>query len=174
MFLIHESFASGKTIVWYLKAFPDAAHASDKDTRCSVTGFIIYFCGAPISWRSRIQRSVTLSSAESECIAIGDVVKEIMYARNILRSVGIQIGLPVVVNVDNMGAIYIANNTGSSIRTKHIDINWHYIKEHAKNGVVLIRFIGTDDQDGDIMTKNVTAPIYNRHSAKLLGKPTSS
>ena len=108
-----------------MSAFPDAAFAPDKDTRHSVTGFVVYFCGAPVSWRSRIQRSVTTSSTKSEYIAIADIIKEVMYLQNILCTLGIFVGLPVVLHVDNMGTIYLAKNTGSSVCTKHIDISYH-------------------------------------------------
>ena len=53
---------ANKTIILYLKAYSDASYASDKDNRLSVTGFIVYFMGAPISWRSRLQRQISLSS----------------------------------------------------------------------------------------------------------------
>ena len=162
-----------KMIHWYLVAFPDASFASDKDNRHSITGFVIYFCGAPISWKSKIQRSVTTSSTESEYIAIADVVKEIMYIRNLLRSIGIQVGLPVVVNVDNLGAMYISKNAGSAVRTKHIDINYHYVKEYCEKGICYVRFVNTKLQDGDIMTKNVSSPVYQLHAPKLIGKPNS-
>ena len=95
-----------------------------------------------------------------------------MYIPNILRSIGIHVGLPVVVNVDNLGAIYISKNTSSIISTKHIDIIYHYVKEYCKNGQELVRFVNTTLQDGDLMTKNVTPPVYEKHAPKLIGKPS--
>ena len=96
-----------------------------------------------------------------------------MYIRNILRSIGIHVGLPVVVNVDNLGAIYISKNTGSSIRTKHIYISYHYVKEYCENGQVIVQFVNTTLQDGDLMTKNVSSQVYEKHAPKLIGKPSS-
>lgn len=167
------TFSGQKLIIWHMSAFPDAAFAPDKDTHHSIIGFIIYLCSAPISWRSRIQRSVTTLSTKSKYIAVADVVKEIMYLRNILCMLGISVGLPVVINVDNLGAIYIAKNNGSCVRTKHIDINYHYVKEYVEDGTCLVRFVNTLMQDGDIMTKIFLSPIYSKYAPKLIGSPSS-
>ena len=115
-FLLNDPLLSQpKVISWYLRAFCDASYASDPDRRLSVTGFLIYFCGALISWKSKLQKSPTISSTECEYVAISDVVREIMYIRNILKSLGINVGLPVIVEVNNLGAIYLANNANSSV-----------------------------------------------------------
>ena len=159
-------------IVWYLKAFTDASYASDKDKRLSVTGFLIYFLGAPISWRSRLQRFVTLSITEAECVAVADVVRELMYICNILRSLGISVGLPITVYVDNLGAIFLAKNASSCVRTKHVDISYHFVREYQEDGTIMVTFVNTLNQEGDLMTKNTNSPLYVRHSTKLLGTPT--
>ena len=143
MTITDPQYTTPKQIIWFMHAFPDAAFAPDKDTRHSVSGFVIYLCGAPIHWRSRIQRSMKTLSTESEYITIADVVKEIMYIQNILRTLGISVGLPVIVYVDNLGAIYISKNTGSSTHTKHIDINYHYVKEFVDSGFCLACFVNT-------------------------------
>ena len=158
---------ANKTIVWYLKAYSDASYASDKDNRLSVTGFIVYFMGAPISWRSRLQRQISLSSTESEYYAISDVVRELMYIRNILRSLGIEVGLPIQVYVDNLGAIFMAKNAASSVRTKHVDTHFHFIRDYYENGTLLVTFCNTVNMDADILTKNVASPIYDKHTPKL-------
>ena len=125
---INPSSQESKTIPWYLRACCDTVFASDPDKRLSVTGFLVYFCGALMSWKSKLQRSPTLSSTESEYIVMSDVVREIMYARNILYSLGITVGLPIVVKVDNLGAIYVANNAGISVRIKNVDIHCHFVR----------------------------------------------
>ena len=69
---------------------------------------------------------------------MSDVVREIMCVRNILHSLGITVGLLIVVKVDNLREIYIANNAGSSVRTKHVDIHYHFVREYSEIGVVLV------------------------------------
>ena len=107
-----------------------------------MTDFNINFCGASVSYKPKLQPSTSLSS-EAEYISIADVVKEILYVRNVLWSLDIHSGFPVMVEVDNIGAIYLANNAGSSIRTKHVDIQFHFVREYCENGATLVRFIST-------------------------------
>lgn len=160
-----------KFLVWYLKAYCDASYASDPDRRLSVSGFLVYFCGALVSWKSKLQRSQTLSSTEAEYIAIADVVKEIMYVRNILMSLGITVALPIIVQVDNLGAIYLAKNAGSSVRTKHVDINFHFVREYCKDNVVLVQFVYTHLNPSDVMTKNTSSSTYESHVSSFMGTP---
>jgi hypothetical protein len=84
--------------------------------------YIIYFCGAPIAWKSKSGKSVTLSSTEAEYFALSEVTKEVMFVKQVLESMGIEIKLPILIKVDNVGAIYLSNNFVLSQRTKHIDI----------------------------------------------------
>ena len=94
---------------------------------------------------------------------MSEVVREIMYIRKILHSLGITFGLTIVVKVDNLGAIYISNNAGSSVRTKHFDIHYHFIREYSENGVVLVQFVNSSRNKSDIMTKNTTNATFNTH-----------
>ena len=171
-FLLNDPLLSQpKVISWYLRAFCDASYASDPDRRLSVTGFLIYFCGALISWKSKLQKSPTISSTECEYVAISDVVREIMYIRNILKSLGINVGLPVIVEVDNLGAIYLANNANSSVRTKHVDVHYHFVRDYCERGITLVRFVSGAFQRSDIMTKNTSSTIYEKHTPNFIGKP---
>ena len=169
--LSDPSLTHPKFLIWYMKAYCDASYASDPDKRLSVTGFLIYFCGALVSWKSKLQQSQSLSSTEAEYIAIADVVKEIMYVRNILTSVGITVALPIIVRVDNLGAIYLSKNDASSVRTKHVDINFHFVREYCKDGTVLIQFDGTALHRSYVMTKNTPGSIFESHVSTFMGTP---
>ena len=72
-----------------------------------------------------------------------------------MRSIGIHVELPVVVEVDNLGSIFLASNVGSSLRTKHVDIQFRFVREYYENGVTLVQFISTVQQRSDVITKNV-------------------
>ena len=100
---------------------------------------------------------------------MSDVVREIMYARNILYSLGITVGLPIVVKVDNLGAIYVANNAGISVRTKYVDIRYYFVREYLENGVVLVQFVNSSRNKSDIMTKNTTSSTFNTHVPSFMG-----
>jgi hypothetical protein len=90
---------------FHLSGISDSDYAGDKDTRTSVFGYVIYFCGAPIAWKSIAGKSVTLSSTEAEYFALSEVTKEVMFVKQVLETMGINLVLPILVKVDNVGAI---------------------------------------------------------------------
>ena len=155
---------------WSLKAFCDSDFAGDKNTRLSVTGYGIYLHGCLVSWKSRAMKTHALSSTEAEYIAMSEVVCEILFVRQILEFFGKKVDYPIVVNCDNVGAIFLAHNAKTSNRTKHIDIKTHFIREYVEKGVVKIVFVGSEDNDADIWTKNVTEKLYLKHSTKFMGE----
>ncbi|KAL7577258.1 hypothetical protein ACA910_003579 [Epithemia clementina (nom. ined.)] len=141
--------------IWSLKAYSDSDFASDKDTRISVSGYVIYFLGVPVAWRSRGMRSVVLSTTEAEYISVSEVVKELQFIIQALESMDIRVKLPIVVHVDNVGAIWLANNQTTGDRTKHIDVRAHYVREFLVDGKILIEFVKSTNNDSDIFTKNL-------------------
>ena len=72
--------------IWKLEALSDCDFANDKDTRCSIYGYIIYFCGVPVAWKSKSMKSVVLSTTEAEYVAVSEVVKDIKFVYQMLRS----------------------------------------------------------------------------------------
>ena len=153
---------------FYLEGISDSEYAGDRDTRISVYGYVIYFCGAPIAWKSKSGKSVTLSSTEAEYFAMSEVVKEIIFVKQVIESMGIKLKFPIVVRVDNVGAIYLANNHTTGQRTKHIDIRRHFVREFIVDGVIQIIFIKSEDNDADIFTKNTTEELFNKHTTKMV------
>jgi hypothetical protein len=93
-------------LLWNIVLYSDSDWAGDKDNRRSVSGFIMFLCGVPLVWRSKQQKSVALSSSEAEFVAASEAVKEIIFVLQLLESMSIQVKTPVVVCVDNMGAIF--------------------------------------------------------------------
>ena len=76
--------------------------------------------------------------------------------------------LPIIMNVDNTGAIYLANNYSTGPRTRHIDIRTHFVRELIINGILKFVFIKSEDYDADIFTKNMSEDLYIKHSGKLM------
>jgi hypothetical protein len=165
--------ASGD-VKWEMKAFCDSDFAGDKETRISVTGFVIYVMGALILWRSRGQKSVTLLSSEAEYVALSEVCAEIMFIKQVLEFLKVKVELPIVVNVDNVGAIYLASNATTSQRTRHIDVRYHFVRDYVEDGVVQIVFVRSEDNDADMFTKNVSKDVYKRHMEKYMGDQQES
>ena len=115
---------------WALKALSDSDFASDKETRISVFGYIIYFCGIALAWRSKGMKSVVLSTTEAEYMALSEVVKELKFIVQLLQTMNIEVVLPITEHVDNVGAIWLSNNRTTSDRTKHIDRRTSFVKEY--------------------------------------------
>ena len=120
-------------IKWALKVLSDSDFAIAKETRISVFGYIIYFCGIPLAWRSKGMKSIVLSTTEAEYMALSEVVKELKFIVQILQTMNIEVELPITVHVDNVGAIRLSNNRITSDRTKHIDFRTSFVKEYQED-----------------------------------------
>ena len=92
---------------WNIQAFSDSDYAGDKDTRLSVSGFIIYICGNAVAWRSKAQRNVTLSSSEAECVAVSEVCVEVMFIKQVIEFLNVKLELPIKILMDNVGAMFL-------------------------------------------------------------------
>ena len=95
-----------------------------------------------------------LSSSEVEDVALSEAVKEVIFVIQLLRSMKIIVKYPVMVRVDNIGAIFMASNIATTCHTKHVNIRYKYVNEYVKDGVVKIVFVKSADNDSDILTKN--------------------
>ena len=153
-----------------LRGVSDSEFAGDRETRKSVYGYITYYCGAPISWKSKSGNSVTLSSTEAEYYASSETAKELLFIYNLVISMEKDLELPIIMNVDNTGAIYLANNYSTGPRTKHIDIRTHFVRELIIKGILKVEFIKSENNDADIFTKNVGEELFDLHSKKLMDK----
>ena len=116
-----------------------------------------------IAWRSKSQKVVSLSSAEAEFYACAEAVKEVPFIVQILKFIGIQVETPVEVRVDNVGAIYMSQNQASSTRTRHMDTRWFYVNDLQDDGMIIVKFVRSEDNISDIATKNVTVETMKRH-----------
>ena len=85
---------------WALKTLSDSDFASDENTRISIFGYVIYFCGIPIVWRSKGMKSVVLSTTEAEYMALSEVEKKLKFIVQLLQTINITVELPITVHVD--------------------------------------------------------------------------
>ena len=137
-----------------LEALSDSDFANDKETRIRIYGYIVFFCGVPTVWKSKSMKSVVMSTTEAEYVAVSEVVKEIKFLYQLLRSMEIKLPLPNKIKVDNMEAIWLASNSGVSERTKHVVIRDHFVRSYVMDEVVTIDFVKSAENTSDIMTKN--------------------
>jgi len=153
---------------WTIVVYCDSDFARDKETRVSIAGFIIYLLGVPISWKSKGMRSVTLSSSEAEYVALSEAAKEVKFVYQLLQSMGMKVKTPIIVRVDNLGAIFMAENVAVSQRTKHIDVKYRFVQEFIMDGFLKIIFVRTMDNHADIFTKNVNGDLHDKHCKNMV------
>ena len=153
---------------WALEDLSGSDFASDKETRISIFGYIIYFSGIPIAWRSKGMKSVVLSTTEAEYMALSEVVKELKFIVQLLQTMNVEVELPITVHMDNVGAIWLSNNRTTSDRTKHIDIWTSFVKEYQEDGKIITKFVKSEDTEADIFTKNTTNAIFQNHQKKIV------
>jgi hypothetical protein len=154
---------------WKSKVFSDSDWAGDPETRISVTGFIVYLQNVPICWRSKALRGVTVSSSEAEFVTMSEAVKEIRFVYFILKDIGIEVELPIVVKGDNVGALFMSENSSTGVRSRHVDTRYHFIRENVEDGIVKVEFVNSSENDSNIFTKNVNQEMYGKHAMKFLG-----
>ncbi|GJS36631.1 retrovirus-related pol polyprotein from transposon TNT 1-94 [Tanacetum coccineum] len=145
--------------LWYpkdssiaLTAFADADHAGCQDTRRSTSGSIQLLGDRLVSWSSKRQKSTAISSTEAEYIALSGCCAQVLWMRSQLTDYGFGFN-KIPMYCDNKSAIALCCNSVQHSRSKHIDIRFHFIKEHVENGVIELYFVNTEYQLADIFTK---------------------
>ena len=156
---------------WNHKEAPNNA-----DTARSRSGFIVFFAGAPLFWQSKLQTVISLSTAESELIALSEAsrfVKSMMYLIDELNDQGIEASsLPeVYCNIfeDNAAALEISKVPKVRPRTRHINVLYHHFRAEVQNNRVKIHPIKTDENLADVLTKQQAASLFMRHRKEILG-----
>jgi hypothetical protein len=99
---------------------------------------------------------------------MSESVKEVKFIYYLLRDIGIEVELPIIVKTDNVGAMFMAQNNSSGVRTRHVDTRYHFVREKLYDGIIKIEFIKSVENQSDIFTKNVTLEIYERHVERFL------
>jgi hypothetical protein len=145
--------------IWYPKdsgfeliAFSDADHAGCLDTRKSTSGGLQFLGDKLVSWQSKKQDCTSLSSTESEYVAMSACCAQVIWMRSQLKDYGFLFN-KIPIYCDSNSAIAISCNTVHHCKSKHIDLRYHFIKEHIEKGTVELYFVGTEYQLADLLTK---------------------
>jgi hypothetical protein len=142
--------SSGSTT---LVGYSDADYAGDTTTRRSTSGFVFTLAGAAISWASKRQPTVALSTTEAEFIAATLAITEAMYLRSILIDLGLPMEDPMILYMDNQSAMIITCDQFSQKRIKHIDIKYKFARERVKEGVIIPKYLETKKMVADVLPR---------------------
>ncbi|HEV7736248.1 MAG TPA: reverse transcriptase domain-containing protein, partial [Chlamydiales bacterium] len=143
----------GKENSTNLCGYSDSDWASDPNNRVSITGYVYILNGGAIAWASRKQRTVALSSTEAEYMALTETVKHAKWMLNLANQLGFEVDLPLCLFSDSKGAKDISNNPVFHKRTKHIDIQHHFIRQQVEEGNVSVERVASLENVADVLTK---------------------
>ncbi|PKU86279.1 Retrovirus-related Pol polyprotein from transposon TNT 1-94 [Dendrobium catenatum] len=157
-----------------LRSYADSDWAGDPADRKSTSGYCNFLGSSLISWSVKKQTTVARSSTEAEYRALASAAAEITWIRRLLQELNCPQEDATVLFCDNTSAIALANNPLFHARTKHIEVDCHYIRTCVKDKLIQIQHISTQDQLADLFTKSLPSTRFKSLSTKLMNPPDSS
>jgi hypothetical protein len=149
-----------------LEAFSDADYAGDKETRKSTSGVVCTYAGAAITWQSKKQQCVALSTTEAEYVSAALGAKELIWLKKMFGECKID-DINYVLNVDNTSAMKLIKNPEFHQRSKHIDVKYHFLRDLYNKGEIDVKYVSSDEQLADIFTKALPKPRFEYLRQKL-------
>jgi hypothetical protein len=144
----------------------DSDYAKNETDRRSISGRINTMGGMITNWTSKKQSTVTLSSTEAEYHSLSECAQESMFTQNLIKELtGIE--MTAIIYEDNLGAIYLTKNQQVSVRTKHIDVRHHFLRDLLQEKKLDVRFQRSEDNSADIFTKNTPRELHETHTTKI-------
>ncbi|XP_046808389.1 secreted RxLR effector protein 161-like [Lucilia cuprina] len=144
-----------------IKGFCDADWAGDVDNRQSTTGYVFVYQSGAISWSTKKQKTVALSSTEAEFMSLTAAIQESVWLKRLEAELNPNSGKSMLLYCDNKGALQVALNNNYSPRTKHVDIKAKFIRQKIDEKEVILENLCTDEMVADVLTKAVTPQKLN-------------
>jgi hypothetical protein len=152
-----------------LLGYCDADWAADRDERKSITGYAFMLCGGAISWQSKKQTTVALSTVEAEYMAVATAAKEALWWRAQLSGLGFDTSQATTLHSDSKGCISLSKNPEHHSNTKHIDLRYHFIRDHViTKKTIHLQYINTTAMTADVLTKALSRDRHQT-AVQLLG-----
>ena len=142
--------------------YSDADWAGNLDDRKSTSAYIFHMGGAAISWRSKRQACVALSTAEAEYMALASAAQEALWLRQLLSDLKNKPTSPTLILEDNQAAICLAKNPQFHGRAKHIDIKYHFVREQVASGNIAVKYCRSEDMLADMLTKGLSYEPFTK------------
>jgi hypothetical protein len=132
-----------------------------------ISGYVFMIGGGAIAWSSKKQSRTALSTAEAEYVAATHTVKQLIWHQNLLEKLDVPQARTLILRSDNQAAIAISHNPQFHARTKHIDIDLHFLCDHVKSGTLQLTYVPLEENLADIFTKALPQPLHERLTSML-------
>jgi hypothetical protein len=119
--------------------------------------------------KSGQQKSVTLSTAEAELVSGTQCAQDMLFVMRVLESIGLRVKKPMILQIDNKGAVDLANNWSIGGRTRHIEVRQYFLRDLKMDGVILTQWISGSEMSSDLFTKNLPRPLFEQHVKTFCG-----
>ncbi|EGD72773.1 hypothetical protein PTSG_12181 [Salpingoeca rosetta] len=156
-----------------LVCYSDASFGTDQLTGRSTTGFTCYINGCLVSWSSRLQPTVALSTAEAEYMAISAAAQDVVFLRQLLMDLDEPEAGATKMLTDNQAAIAIGNDHVTKPRTKHIRVRHHFVRELIADGTIVLQHCPGTRMVADALTKALDKQTFEQHLPRLVGTSTA-
>lgn len=148
----------------------DSDYAKDPVRKRSVSGYSTFLCGAPVTQKSHMQHSVTLSVTDAEYVSATDCAQDMLFIMRVLASIGLKVQKPMKLELDNKGAVDLANSWSVGGRTRHVSVHQSFLCELKEKGLLEIKWIPTTENSSDLFTKNLSGPAFEQHVKMYCGR----
>lgn len=150
-----------------LTTYSDADWGGCPDSRRSTSGYCVFLGDNLVSWSSKRQPTISRSSAEAEYKGVANATAETTWLRNLLLELHLPLRQATVIYCDNISAVYLTRNPVQHQRTKHIEIDIHFVREQVRIGALRVIHVPADYQYADIFTKGLPRQLFTRFRSSL-------
>jgi hypothetical protein len=134
-----------------------------------VSGCSTFFCGAPVTVKSRMQGCVTPDVTSAELVSGAQCAQDVSFIMHIVESMGLKVKKPMMLEIDNKGTVDVSHNWSASGQSRHDSVRQSYLRELNEEDVINVKWMPADENSSDLFTKNLAGPKFEKHAAVCCG-----